>query len=54
MGVRPPGVNRHAETWDDLTAFEQAHILAFDQLSEIDRATTELPRCPLFLSKKRS
>lgn len=53
MGIRPPGINRYAKTWDDLSAVEQSHILAFSQLKALDD-TPEPQQCPLINYKKRS
>jgi hypothetical protein len=55
MGIRPPGINRHATVWDDLSAVEQAHILAFSQITNVDDQP-EMPTCPLLKqsSKKQS
>lgn len=46
MGIRPPGINRYAKTWEDLSSAEQAHILAFSQIIAVDDQS-EIPTCPL-------
>lgn len=44
-GLRPPGLNRQAESWEDLSSFEQSLMIAFHQLVEHDEAARRAAEC---------